>query len=237
MLAAGADAFEFMSLSHVAVLVGTAVTATALVWAGRRAGAGRLRWGLGIAIATVLVGAELASYVLSVSRHGWGYFVREDLPLHLCGVAVYLTAIVLLTRRQWVFEVAFYWGIIGTIQALLTPSVTESWRHVWFWLYFVRHGLIVVGVVFAWGALGMRPRRGSAWWVWVGTNGWLIVVAGVNVLVGGNYMFLCEAPDVASPLAATPWPWYVVVADNLMLVGFLGLEWLSRRGVESGRGT
>ncbi|MFW6154662.1 MAG: TIGR02206 family membrane protein [Planctomycetota bacterium] len=237
MLAAGAETFEFMALPHVAVLVGTAAAATVLVWAGRREPAGRFRRGVCVTIATVLVGAEVTTYVLSVARHGGVNLAREDLPLHLCGVAVYLTAVVLLTRRQWVFEVAFYWGIIGTIQALLTPSVTEGWRYAWFWLYFVRHGLIVIGMLFAWLALGMRPRRRSAWWVWLGTNGWLVVVAGINVLVDGNYMFLCEAPDVRSPLVAMSWPWYVVIADGLMLVGFLGLEWLSRRGGESGRGT
>jgi hypothetical integral membrane protein (TIGR02206 family) len=229
MLAAGADTFQFMGPAHVAVLVGTAVVAAALVWAGRGEGAARLRRTACVAIAAVLIAAELTSYALSLRQYGLAWFIREDLPLHLCGVAVYLTAIVLLTRRQWVFEVALYWGIIGTLQALLTPSVTEGWHSTWFWLYFIRHGLIVIGVLFAWLALGMHPRRHTAWWVWLGTNGWLVVVAGVNVLVDGNYMFLCQAPDVQSPLAALPWPWYVVLADVLMLVGFLGLQWLSRR--------
>ncbi len=229
MLAAGAETFRFMGPPHVAVLLGTAATAAALVWAGRRVGAGRFSLAVRVAIAAVLLVTELTSYALSAAWGGWPHLLSESLPLHLCGVAVYLTAAVMLTRCQWVFEVALYWGVIGTVQALLTPSVTESWRRVEFWLYFLRHGLIVVGVLFAWLALGRRPRRRSAWWVWLGTNGWLIIVAGLNFVVDGNYMFLRKAPDVSSPLAKMPWPWYILIADGLMLVGFVGLEWLSRK--------
>ncbi|NLF31169.1 MAG: TIGR02206 family membrane protein [Planctomycetes bacterium] len=229
MPATDVKTFQFMGLPHVAVLIGTAVTAAALVWAGRREGAARLRWAACVAMAAALLATEAVSYALSAVQHGWVTLLREGLPLHLCGVAVYLTAIVLLTRRQWVFEVALYWGVIGTVQALLTPSVTESWHSIWFWLYFIRHAFIVIGALFAWLALGMHPRRRSAWRVWLGTNGWLLVVAGFNAVARSNYMFLCKAPEVASPLAAVPWPWYVVIADVLMLVGFLWLERLSRK--------
>ena len=113
-----------------------------------------------------------------------------------------------------------------------SPEGHERWALP---LYVICEGVLLLYPFFltikegAWLALGMHPRRRSAWRVWLGTNGWLLVVAGFNAVARSNYMFLCKAPEVASPLAAVPWPWYVVIADVLMLVGFLWLERLSRK--------
>jgi len=229
MIATVAAPFVFMGAAHVAVLIGTAVVAAGLVRVSRRAGSAALTRRIAVVIAAILLITEAASYVQGFRSGGWPRLIRNDLPLHICGCAIYLTALALLTRRQLVFEVAFYWGIIGTVQALLTPNVTEGPCGVWFWLFFIRHSLIVVGVIFAWLAMDMRPRRHSAWWVFGITNVWLAIVACANWWLGSNYMFLCQAPDVASPLVKPPWPWYVVIADLLLIVGFCGLQWLSRR--------
>jgi uncharacterized membrane protein YwaF len=37
----------------------------------------------------------------------------EDLPLHLCSLGMLLSAWAIVTKRQLVFEVAYYWVFVG----------------------------------------------------------------------------------------------------------------------------
>jgi len=47
----------------------------------------------------------------------------------------------------------------------------------------------------------------------------MVLVYGINLLVGGNYMFLMHKPPTASLLDVLgPWPWYIL---SLEVVGFL----------------
>ena len=55
----------------------------------------------------------------------------------------------------------------------------------------------------------------------------------VDVVTGGNYMFLRQRPPTPSLLDAMgPWPWYLATATVLGVVLFVVLDlpfWLSRR--------
>ena len=45
-------------------------------------------------------------------------------------------------------------------------------------------------------------------------------VAPVNLALDANYMYLCEAPDTASPFLFLPWPWYIPLLEGLALAFF-----------------
>ena len=59
-----------------------------------------------------------------------------------------------------------------------------------FFQYFIAHGGIVAGALFATWGLGMRPTSKSVIRVFVLLNFLAIVAFGVNWAVGSNYMFL-----------------------------------------------
>ncbi len=113
---------------------------------------------------------------------------------------------------------------MGTPQALLTPTVEFDFPNWWFWQFFICHCGIVVGVVFAIGALKMRPRRGSMWKVFAITNLSLVLIGAFDYLVDANYMYIRAVPEADSPLAALGWPWHILIADVLMLLGFWIVE-------------
>ncbi|MDY6914129.1 MAG: hypothetical protein SVT52_06725 [Planctomycetota bacterium] len=50
-------------------------------------------------------------------------------------------------------------------------------------------------------------------------------VAGANVLLDANYMFLCRPPDAPSPFFFLPWPWYIVFLEGVGVV-FVVLAYL-----------
>ena len=224
-----AAAFKLFGVSHLVVLALTLLLPALLVIAARKANSPRFTKALCWAIATVLLANEVHYYVWGFQARTLIGFVQNSLPLHLCGIALYMTIAVLIGRRQLIFEMACFWGLVGTPQAILTPTVEVDFPHYSFWQFFLCHCGIIVGVVFVIGALKMRPRRGSAWRVFIITNVCLAGIAVFDYLTGANYMYLREAPEVSSPLVALGWPWHIVIAEVGMLVGFWIVEWLLAR--------
>lgn len=219
-----AAAFKMFGTSHLIVIALTVTAPIVLVFAARKADSPRLTKIICWTIAVVLVANEFVHYAVGFRSRTWLGFLQESLSLHLCGLAMYAVAFTLVTRKQLAFELACYWGLIGTPQALLTPTAAGDFPSFAFMQFFICHCGIVVGALFAIGALKMRPRRGSMWTVFVITNVCLVLIGIFDYITGANYMFLREAPDIDSPLVALGWPWHIVIADAGMLLGFWLVE-------------
>ena len=217
--------FETFGPAHVAAMAATAALAAGLPAWARKARSEKLTRSIGRLLTLILVANELAYYVHGLATVSPGDFVRDRLPLHVCDVAVYLIAWVLWRGGRRIFEVAYYWGLGGTLQAVLTPNILAGFPSYEFFRFFINHGGIVVAVLYAALALHMRPGRGSVFRLLVITNVYMLFVAAVNGLVGSNYMFLCKPPAGASPFFFLPWPWYIafleVAAVALMLLLYL----------------
>ncbi|MBC8374122.1 MAG: TIGR02206 family membrane protein [Planctomycetes bacterium] len=224
-----ASAFKLFGVSHLVVLALTLLLPAILIIIARKANSSRFTKMLCWAMAAVLLANEAGYYVRGFQTRTWIGFVQSSLPLHLCGIALYMTVIALVTRRQIIFELACFWGLVGTPQALLTPTVEFDFPNWWFWQFFICHCGIVAGVAFAIGALKMRPRRGSMWRVFAITNVCLAAIAVFDYLTGANYMYLCAVPEVNSPLVAFGWPWHILIAYVGILVGFGIVELLLAR--------
>jgi len=52
-------------------------------------------------------------------------------------LSVYLTAWALITRSPRVYEVVYFWGLGGTIQALLTPDLLQGFPSAAFVSFFL----------------------------------------------------------------------------------------------------
>jgi len=213
-------------VSHLIVIALTLAAPAVLIFASRKINSDRLTKAICWTIAIALVANEFMHYVVGFRNRTWLGFLQESLSLHLCGLALYAVAAALITRKQLVFELACFWGLIGTPQAILTPTAAADFPSYAFWQFFICHCGIVIGAVFAIGGLNMRPRRGSMWKVFAITNACLLLIGVFDFLTGANYMFLREAPDIDSPLVALGWPWHIVIADALMLLGFWFVELL-----------
>ncbi len=116
------------------------------------------------------------------------------------------------------YELAWFWTIGGSVQAILTPNLQHNFPSYWFIQFFISHGLAVVGVMFATFVFGLRPDKGAALRVFIITNIYMIFVACINLLRGSNYMFLCRRPKGASPFFFLPWPWYILFMEAVGLI-------------------
>ena len=223
LLANGTASFDTFATPHLAAMGVTAIAAVGCGFFGR--GSERRARVLGCVIAGVLLAAEAAEYAVGLSARPVVEVVRHQLPLHVCDAAVFLTAWALLRRSWRAFEIAYFWGLGGTIQAILTPDLTVNYPGYWFFAFFIGHGGIIVGVVFCLWALKLRPRPGAVWRVLIVTNVFLAIVAAANWLLDANYMFLCRRPDGASPFFFLDWPWYIAFLE-LVGVTFICLLYL-----------
>lgn len=152
----------------------------------------------------------------------YGDPVRELLPLHVCGILYYVCALALWKGSQLGYEIAYFWGMGGTLQALLTPEMEAPFPDPTFFSHFVGHGALVLAILYATIALRMRPVPASILRALAATLIYAVLLLPLNLLLGTNYMYLLAKPKAASLLDLLgPWPWYVVAATGLALISYL----------------
>ena len=147
------------------------------------------------------------------------------LPMHLCDWALVTTVVALVLRRQVCFELAYFWGLAGTAQALITPALDspDFWR---IFAFFVVHSVIPAGVLWLIFEFKLRPQRGAWLRVLLFSQVYLIVALFVNSTTGGNYGFLCERPSISSMLdyfSDTRWL-YILQIDLTAMLFFILLD-------------
>ena len=184
--------------------------------------------GICIAFAAVLAVNETAHWIWRLATVGVEEFLRLNLPLHICGIAVFAVMVALVFRNRIAYEIAWFWGIAGTTNAVVTPQLEVGFPDYRFFQYFITHGGIVAGALFATWGLGMRPTAMSVVRAFVLLHVLCIIAFGANLALGSNYMFLMEPPVTQSPFFFAPWPWYIPILDAfaLLLFGLLLLPFL-----------
>lgn len=214
-----------------AFFIALTILAPPLMWvASRRIQSDRFDRILGRVLAVLLLGVEFMD--LGMKVFGDGMSPGGALPMQLCDWALFGVAAALWFRSQRCFEVTYFWGLAGTIQALITPAIATdlaTWRQAGF---FFAHSGIVIGVLFLLLAHKMRPVPRSLLRVVAWSELYLATALAVNALTGENYGFLSHKPATASMLDwFSDTRWLYVVQINLTAFVFfavLYLPWLVR---------
>lgn len=229
--------FQPFSHEHIfAVLIGFSVTAIFL-WVGKRRGKGRR-------IATALL-ALLNLTAFPLNLMAWkslGVTLPLDniLPLHLCDIAAMIAGFALLTRRPMLCALTYFWGLAATFQALLTPALSEGFPSWPFVTFFIQHFAIVAAALFLPMVDGWRPKQ-PFWSDPLRVYGWtvvyLVLVSGVNTVIGTNFGFTLRPPDNPSLIDHLgPWPWYLFSILAIGMSVFLLLALPFRRSKKPGGG-
>ncbi|HEY5704623.1 MAG TPA: TIGR02206 family membrane protein [Terrimicrobiaceae bacterium] len=146
------------------------------------------------------------------------------LPMHLCDWAAIAAILALCFRWQLSYELAYFWGLGGTLQALLTPDIVADFPSIWFLVFFIGHGSVIVSVIFLTLALGMRPWPRSLLRAFFWSNAYLLCAGLVNYLFDANYGYLREKPQRASLLDYLgPWPIYIGALEIVVVLAFFVL--------------
>ncbi|MHC4452663.1 MAG: YwaF family protein, partial [Planctomycetota bacterium] len=199
---------------HLATFAVGAVACVVAVRAGRQG----VTWP-GRALAMAILGAQIADPFIGAC-YGWLTW-RNALPLGFCDAASFAVVAALWTRRQVAFELAYFWGLSGNFQAILSPDLQLTFPHPEYIRFFTVHLGILVGVFYLGPGVGMAPRRGAEWRVFGWTAIYTAFLALVNLAFGCNYMYLCTKPEGWTPLNwFGEWPWYIAGGALIALVSF-----------------
>ncbi len=167
-----------------------------------------------------LAGSELWLNYWYFSTNMWD--IRYTLPFQLCSISLYLCIWMLLTKQKWVFEVVYFLGVGGALQALLTPELFYDFPHFRFLHFFIAHVSIILAVFYMlWVEKGQIMFK-SVWKAFAALNVIALLVYFVNRLTDGNYMFLAHKPTNASLIDFLgPYPWYILSLELVVLITFL----------------
>ena len=205
-----------MSAEHVLPLAILVVAAVLLCVAARRA-PGRWIDAVAAIIALTLVVAELSWQPYVVANKTWS--AAASLPVQLCDVAAFVAAAALVWRQLVLVEVAYFWGLGGTLQAVLTPDLKDHFPSFPYLQFYVTHDLVILAALFLVFGLALQPRSGAVRRIFVLTVVFAIVVGLIDLATGGNYMYLRQVPASGSLLDLMgPWPWYIAAGAVLTLV-------------------
>jgi hypothetical integral membrane protein (TIGR02206 family) len=204
--------FEQYGPSHWAVIAVFAVGAVALVWTGRRQTEQQARrLGRALGALTGLVYAAILVYVLTPPT-------LDSVPLQLTDLATVVGAYALWSQRQWAYALTYYWGLVLSTQALISPALqSPDFPHYQFLAFWAIHLMVVWAAIYLTWGRGMRPDWRDFRIAVAVTVGWAVVTFTFNRIAGTNFGFLNRKPSTASLLDVMgPWPWYVFVGATLI---------------------
>ncbi|HEV2029536.1 MAG TPA: TIGR02206 family membrane protein [Candidatus Dormibacteraeota bacterium] len=222
-----------LATEHLAAVAAIVVAATALVVAARQ-WPGSWTTTAARILAAVLVSAEVGWWIYLATSGLSRSELATAFPLQLCDAAIFIAALALLLRHQLLVEVTYFWGLAGTLQALITPDLPQHFPSFPFFQYYVAHGAIVTAALFLVVGLRQWPRRNAVLRVIAITIAYVLLVGAVDAVTGANYMYLRSKPPTASLFDLMgPWPWYVAGAAVLGIALLFILEapfhWLRHR--------
>lgn len=211
---------------HIAALLTLAFGTAAVIWAARRHPGRWERW-FSLVLAALIFAAWAGEYVADVVLGTWS--VKYTLPLQLTDAVSAVSIAALLTRRQMLVELAYFWSYTASLQAVVTPDLAQAFPSVFYFTYFGYHiGAIVAASYLVFGRR-LYPRAGAVWRVFAITLAFAAVAGVGDLITGGNYMYLASKPTHASLLSVMgPWPWYVVGGTALGLALLLVVAGLTR---------
>jgi hypothetical integral membrane protein (TIGR02206 family) len=221
-----------LSTEHLLAVVAIAICAVVIVTMAKlRPGEWTRAARLGLAV--LLVGAEVGWWIYLALTGAKDAELGTALPLQLCDAAIFIAAFALVFRTQLLVEVTYFWGLAGTIQAVITPDLPQHFPTFPYFQYYVAHGGIVTAALFLVVGLGQRPRPGALLRVLVITVAYTLLVGAIDAATGANYMYLRSKPPASLLDLLGPWPWYLAWAGLIGVALLFVLDapflWLRRR--------
>ena len=213
--------------SHLVVLAVFVVGAALLVYVGRRLSDAQARL-LSRGLAVLILTAFAVALVYKLIRPD----LATSVPLQLCDVAELTAAYALWTHRHWAFVLTYYWCLVLSSQALITPDIgtpqegAPDFPHHLFLTFFTLHVLAVWAAIYLTWGRGMRPRWRDYRFAVLVTLAWAVLTFTFNAVTGTNYGYLNRKPPTASVLDLLgPWPVYLVVEVAIVCVVWALITW------------
>jgi hypothetical integral membrane protein (TIGR02206 family) len=210
--------FHVCSPSHLTVIFLTIALPIVLALIVHRTKSRALERSICFAISALLL-INYVAYLIVARQFGVAAW-QKMLPMQLCDWAMIVIIVALWTgSRRWL-EIAYFWGIGGTLQAIITPNLQFGFPDLRFISFFVAHSGIIIGIIFLMLIYGFRPRAIGILRTFAWTEVYFVIAFTTDLLTGENYGFLLHKPEAASLLS------FLSDSRPLYLLEFHGLAFL-----------
>jgi hypothetical integral membrane protein (TIGR02206 family) len=154
--------------------------------------------------------------------------LHDSLPLSLCRASIILSALALITRKQFFITRAVYLGISGGIQSILTPDFSYG-NSIYITIdYYFVHGIMIFIPIFLIYIMKFRLSKFSSLKAFLYGNILLAIIFPLNFLIGSNYMYLKEKPLVDNILLVGNWPRYIIAFEVAAIIHILIMDVIFR---------
>jgi len=186
----------------------------------------------------VLLALQIGYQAVMLLDPGFEWTLHRSLPLHFCGINIWLVALNCFWKNRTVFLFTAFMGTIGGFHAILTPQLTVGDDLPILIHYYINHAALVFVPIVMSQSFGMRfPKWGwiTAYFIAAGAS---TVMAGINMALNtyvpcdavANYMYMTEPPKVDNPFVFhdLAWPWYVLPLHAALMLHLIVLNALYR---------
>ena len=162
----------------------------------------------------------------------------ENLPIGVCGWAVIFCSYMLIGKKQFLFDISYFWLLSGSLFALITPTPLTytgitRFRYYQFWM---EHTLGYVAIFYMIFVHGMRPTVRSAFRSYAALVIMAVIAYGVNCMIpGANYLYMARpeaAPsvlDILPPDFALRLSIMAAVITAMYALAYLPWAWMDRK--------
>ncbi|MDF0727474.1 TIGR02206 family membrane protein [Cytobacillus sp. S13-E01] len=214
------EPFQFLASSHL-VMLGLFLFLAILLYLSRNRISGtRKQEIIRFTLIAILV---LSEVTLTLWYNYTDYWDPADtLPLQLCSISLILSVLMLITRNPFLFEVTYFLGVGGALQALLTPELFYDFPHYRYFHFFLAHIAIILASFYMIWFEKFTPTPKSIIKAFLTLNVIALFVYLVNIITKGNYMFLARKPSNPSLIDFLgPYPWYIISLELVALTMFI----------------
>ena len=150
------------------------------------------------------------------------------LPLQVCDVSSIACVVALRGGPRLASALALYFGLDLSSIAIVFPDLGAGPASLEYWLFWLRHGVILTSALYLLAVLGYRPTWQDFWrWCAFGVV-YIGVVAVLNRALGSNYAFIADRTLEHSRAvdAFGPWPGRAVVMLLLAVAQAAAVTWI-----------
>ncbi|TGK01580.1 TIGR02206 family membrane protein [Leptospira langatensis] len=211
--------FEHWSPLHFTILLLTFFLSVCLPLYVRKFVSLKTRNYIGFSLGTILI-LNYVVYIIYRAEAGLWHW-RYDLPMEFCNWSAIVTSLALFTRNRTLAELSYFWVMAGSFQGVLTPDLSVSFPHIYFFIFFIAHSGLVVSTLYAVFGLGLVPRKGAVIRSVLYSQVYVVVAMALDFLLDANYGYMRYKPSSDSALDFLgPWPIYILWMELLGILLF-----------------
>ena len=158
--------------------------------------------------------------------------VQDFLPLHLCNISYFICILVLLNKKQWMYEWILLLALPSALNALLTPELIWGSSNWHIFEYYFMHGSLILVPLYLMFVMNYKLRILSWWKTFLRAQILVVIVFSLNLILDTNYMFLLSKPSVNNPLIIGDWPFYILFVQLIGLLHIVVIYKLSPKYIK-----